>query len=63
MKKRRRFVVTSRMKNGVERLELLGGGKDGAAHQPFKVRAFGHKRVECPERLGDRLGLAIVLGE
>ena len=49
--------------DGVERLELVGGGKHRASHQPLEVGAFGDQGVELAKRVGDGVGLAIVLGE
>ena len=49
--------------NGVERLDLVGGGEDRAADQPLEVRALGDQRVESRQSVGDGVGLTLVLGE
>ena len=45
-------------KDGVERLELVGGGEHGTADEPLEVGASGDERVELAELLGDGLCLA-----
>ena len=75
MKNRRRFDVDQPdevcgdaadvrvCQNGVESLELVGGGEHRASHQPFEIRALGDQRVESRQCFGDGVGLALVMGE
>ena len=60
----RGHAANSRLReDGVEGLELIGGRKHRAPHQPFQVRAFGDEGVESRQRVCDGLALALVLGE
>ncbi len=56
-------MIPSLVEDRVQRLELVVGGEDGTAHEPLEVRAFGDQGVELFQRLGDSVGLAVVLGE
>ena len=49
--------------DGVERLDLVLGGEHRAADKALEVGAFGDQAVELLERLGDGVGLTVVLGE
>jgi hypothetical protein len=42
---------------------LVRRRKDRAANEALEIGAFGDERVKLGQRLSDRLGLAIVLGE
>src|SRR6202042_2580674 len=54
---------SSLRQDGVESLELFGGGKNRAPHETFQIRAFGDEGVESRQRVCDGRALALVLGE